>query len=209
MALTKVSIIEDDEEFAGALATILNGTPGYRCVSIHSNGEDALKDMPVDEVDILLTDLSLPGIGGAECIRRLREKSPKLLCMVLTVHEDAGKIFDSLKAGATGYLLKKTPPAQILEGIANLLQGGAPMSPAIARKVAQFFHDLPSPSEDIHQLTDREREILHYIAQNYADKEIAEKMDISHHTVRNHVKSIYAKLEVNSRMAAAAKYLRR
>jgi DNA-binding NarL/FixJ family response regulator len=209
MPLTRVSIIEDDGDFAKALATIFNGTPGYRCASIHLSGEDALKNLPVNEVDVLLSDLSLPGISGAECIRRLHERSPKLLCLVLTVHEDAAKIFESLKAGATGYLLKKTPPAQILEGIADLLQGGAPMSPAIARKVAQFFHDLPSPSEDIHQLTDREREILHYIAQNYADKEIAEKMDISHHTVRNHIKSIYAKLEVNSRMAAAAKYLRR
>lgn len=209
MALTKVSIIEDDAGFADALSRILNGTPGFRCLSTHATGEDALEDLPFADADVVLVDLSLPGIGGAECIRRLRDRSDKPLFMVLTVHEDATKIFESLKAGATGYVLKKTPPAQILEAISELVRGGAPMSPAIARKVAQHFHrDRPADGR-IGDLTDREREVLHAISGGHSDKQIAKQMDISVHTVRNHVKSIYDKLQVHSRMEAATKYLGR
>jgi DNA-binding NarL/FixJ family response regulator len=209
MPLIKVSLIEDDAGFADALSRILNGTPGFRCLSTHATGEDALEDLPFADADVVLVDLSLPGIGGAECIRRLRDRSDKLLFMVLTVHEDAARIFESLKAGATGYVLKKTAPAQILEAIAELVSGGAPMSSAIARKVAQHFHREPPAGEAIDELTDREREILHAISGGHSDKEIAAKMGISVHTVRNHIKKIYEKLRVHSRMEAAAKYLRR
>jgi len=209
MAITKVSIIEDDEVFANALATILKGTPGFRCISTHATGEDALEDLPFDSVDVVLVDLSLPGITGVECIRRLRDRSDKVLFMVLTVHQETTKIFESLKAGAVGYVLKRTPWAEIMEAISELVRGGAPMSPAIARKVAQYFHELKSRSEDLDQLTDREREVLHSIAGGYSDKEIAERMGISVHTVRNHVKSIYTKLEIRSRSEATAKYLGR
>jgi len=209
MAPTKVSIIEDDESFANALATILDGTPGFHCLSTHATGEDALEDLPFADAAVVLVDLSLPGISGAECIRRLRDRSDKALFMVLTVHEDATKIFESLKAGATGYVLKKTPPAQILEAIAELVAGGAPMSSAIARKVAQHFHGSGPASGKIGELTDREREILHQLSSGHSDKEIADQMGISIHTVRNHIKSIYAKLEVHSRSEATAKYLRR
>jgi DNA-binding NarL/FixJ family response regulator len=209
MPLIKVSLIEDDAGFADALARILNGTPGFRCLSTHATGEDALEDLPFAETDVVLVDLSLPGIGGAECIRRLRDRSDKTLFMVLTVHEDAAKIFESLKAGATGYVLKKTAPAQILEAIAELVSGGAPMSSAIARKVAQHFHTGGPGSGQIGDLTDREREILHQLSSGHSDKEIAEQMGNSIHTVRNHIKSIYAKLEVHSRSEATAKYLGR
>lgn len=209
MAPTKVSIIEDDEGFANALATILNGTPGFRCLSTHATGEDALEDLPFTEANVVLVDLSLPGIGGAECIRRLRDRSDKPLFMVLTIHEDASRIFESLKAGATGYVLKKTPPAEILEAIAELVRGGAPMSPAIARKVAQHFHRERPGSASIGGLTDREREVLHSISGGHSVKEIAELLSLSVHTVRNHIKRIYEKLQVHSRAEATAKYLGR
>ena len=209
MALTNVSIIEDEVGFAKAFATILNGTPGFHCLSTHATGEDALTDLPFTEADVVLVDLSLPGISGTECIRRLRDRSDKPLFMVLTIHEDAAKIFESLKAGATGYVLKRTPPAEILEAIAELVRGGAPMSPVIARKVAQHFHRGTAASHTIGELTDREREILHSLSSGHSDKEIGERLGISPHTVRNHVKSIYAKLQVHSRMEAATKYLGR
>jgi DNA-binding NarL/FixJ family response regulator len=202
-------LIEDDAGFADALSRILNGTPGFRCLSTHATGEDALEDLPFAEANVVLVDLSLPGIGGVECIRRLRDRSDKTLFMVLTVHEDAARIFESLKAGATGYVLKKTAPAQILEAIAELVSGGAPMSSAIARKVAQHFHNGGLGSDQIGDLTDREREILHQLSSGHSDKEIAEQMGNSIHTVRNHIKSIYAKLEVHSRSEATAKYLGR
>lgn len=209
MAPTKVSIVEDDEGFANALATILNGTPGFRCLSTHATGEDALEDLPFTDADVVLVDLSLPGIGGAECIRRLGGRSKKPLFMVLTVHEDATRIFESLKAGATGYVLKKTPPAEILEAIAELVRGGAPMSPAIARKVAQHFHRDYSGPANLGELTDREREVLHAISGGYSVQEIAKLLSLSVHTVRNHFKSIYDKLQVHSRAEATARYLGR
>lgn len=209
MALTNVSIIEDDEGFAKAFSTILNGTPGFHCLSTHATGEDALAALPFTEVDVVLVDLSLPGISGSECIRQLRDRSDKPLFMVLTIHEEATKIFESLKAGATGYVLKRTPPAEILEAIAELVRGGAPMSPVIARKVAQHFHRGTAASQTIGGLTDREREILHSLSSGHSDKEIGERLGISPHTVRNHVKSIYAKLQVHSRMEAATQYLGR
>lgn len=209
MPLIKISIVEDDEEIADGMSRILNGTPGFRCCSTHPTGEDALEKLPFSEVDVVLIDLSLPGIKGSECIRRLRNRSKKLLFMVLTIHEDADRIFESLRAGASGYVLKRTPPAIILESIAELVAGGAPMSPGVARKVAQFFHNRPVDEDELGSLTDREREILHHLAQGQSDKEIAKKLIISPHTVRNHIKSIYDKLQVDSRTKAATKYLGR
>ena len=209
MPTIKVSIVEDDAGFADALSRILNGTPGFRCLSTHATGEDALADLPFGEVDVALVDLSLPGITGAECIRRLRDRADKPLFMVLTIWEDTERIFESLKAGATGYLLKKTPPAEILESIVELSRGGSPMSPGIARKVTQFFHAIPSTAGDLDELTDREREVLHQLAQGHANKEIAALLRIRYDTVRNHVRSIYTKLHVRSRSAATARYLGR
>ena len=209
MPTIKVSIVEDDAASAESLSRILNGTPGFRCLSTHATGEDALIDLPFSDVHIVLMDLSLPGIGGAECIRRLRQRSEKLLFMVLTVWEDHEKIFESLKAGASGYLLKKTPPAEILEAIVELSLGGSPMSPAIARKVTRFFHTNPSTAGELGELTDREREVLHHLSQAHSNKEIAAHLQISYDTVRNHLRSIYEKLHVRSRAAATAKYLGR
>lgn len=211
MPLIKVSIIEDDAGFAQALACILNGTPGFKCLSTHGSGEEALDELPVEDVDVVLTDLSLPGMPGAACIRGLRARSDKPLFLVLTVHEDADRIVESLKAGATGYVLKKTPPAQILEAIAEMVSGGAPMSPVIARKVARHFQggDRGTEPKALTELTDREREILNAIATGRSDKEIARELSISVHTVGNHIRSIYQKLHIRSRAEAVARYLGR
>ena len=209
MARIKVSIIEDNENYADALATILNGTPGFTCTSTHLSGEEALTDLPFAEVDVVLVDLSLPGISGTECIRRLRDRSSHPLFMVLTVHEDATKIFESLKGGATGYVLKRTPPAEILEAIRELVRGGAPMSPGIARKVAQYFHRLASGAHGLDDLTNRQREILRILSSGATNKDIGGQLGIEVSTVANHIKSIYAKLQVHSRSEATAKYLGR
>ena len=204
-----VSIVEDDDRTRDAWVVLLNGTPGFQCVSTHPSAEDAVKSFPFEKADVAIVDLNLPGLSGVELVRRLKKRRPKLLVCIFTVHEDAEKVFESLKAGASGYVLKKTPPAQVLELLAELVAGGAPMSPAIARKVTKFFHALPDSSSELDRLTDRERDILHHINQGLSDKQIGGKLDISVNTVRNHVASIYQKLEVHSRMEAAAKYLGR
>jgi len=207
--MINVSLVEDDDQTRDAWAVLLNGTPGFRCVSTHRTAEDALAKLPIEEADVVVVDLGLPKLSGVELIRRLKLKRPKLLLCVLTVHEDPDKVFQSLKGGASGYILKKTPPAQILELIAEMVTGGAPMSPAIARKVAQYFHKLPNSAEDVDRLTDRERDVLHHISQGRADKQIARQLGISTNTVRNHVSNIYKKLHVHSRTEATVKYLGR
>jgi DNA-binding NarL/FixJ family response regulator len=209
MALIRVAIIEDDQGFAEALERILNGTPGFRCAGTFGDAESALQKLALADVEVVLTDLSLPGINGTECIRRFRRNSNQALFLVLTVHEDVDRIVESLRAGATGYVLKKTPPAEILEAIAEMAAGGAPMSPAIARKVAQYFHGAPPIGNQLSDLSDRELEILHSISTGRSDKEIGRQLSISAHTVGNHIRSIYSKLHVRSRVEAAAKYLGR
>ena len=159
--------------------------------------------------DVVLLDLSLPGASGIDCARELKRRRPALLLMILTVHEDTDKIFQSLQAGACGYLLKKTPLAQLVEAIQELVAGGSPTSPAIARKVAQHFHALPRPAAGLGQLTDREREILDLIARGRKNTAIAADLGLSPHTVDNHIRRIYEKLQVHNRTEAAAKYLAR
>lgn len=204
-----VSIIEDDDDTRAAWVVLLNGTPGFRCVSAHPSGEDALRTLSLEKTDLVVVDLGLPGLTGIEVIRRLKQQRPKTQWCVFTVHEDAGKIFDSLKAGAAGYVLKKTKPAKVLELLVELMEGGSPMSPAIARKVTKFFHSLPEPSTRLHLLTDRESDILDHISHGRTDKQISDRLKVSVHTVRNHVARIYKKLQVHSRTQATRKYLAR
>lgn len=201
----KVSIVEDDARVREALRTILDGTPGFRCLSAHETAEEALKDLPVEKADVVLMDLSLPKISGIECVRRLKERRPKLLVMVLTIHEDAERIFQSLEAGTTGYLLKKTPPPEILEAIQELVDGGSPMTPAVARKVVQAFDRSGNEVPELARLTTTERAVLERLMRGEYYKEIADALKISAHTVRNHIHHIYEKLQVNSREEAVKK----
>lgn len=213
MAVIRISIVEDDDQAREALAVLFNGTPGFRCVSTHRSAEDALKKLPVEKCDVVLLDLGLPpkktGEEGIECARSLKRLRPELLLLVLTVHEDNAKIFESLKAGASGYLLKKTPHSRLAESVQEVVDGGSPMSPAIARRVTQYFQGLPPASGGLGVLSDRERETLDHIARGRTNKEIAQQLDISPHTVGNHVAKIYAKLQVRSRAEATTKYLGR
>lgn len=207
--MIQISLVEDDDQTRDAWAIVLNGTPGFRCVSTHASAECALRNLPIEKADAVLVDLGLAGMSGIDLIRRLKQQRPKLLLCVLTVHEDTERIFESLQAGASGYILKRTAPAQILELLAEMMAGGSPMSPAIARKVTQFFHRLPTATKSLDRLTDRELDILHHVSQGKSDKQIAEKLGISVNTVRNHTSAIYDKLHVHSRTEATARYLGR
>jgi DNA-binding NarL/FixJ family response regulator len=202
----KVAIVEDDSGFREGLAFMINGTAGFRCVGSYPNAEVALKQMPREWPDVVLMDINLPEMLGIECVSKLKEMRPALHIVMLTVYLDNEQIFNSLKAGASGYLLKKTPPAKILEAIADVHAGGAPMSNTIARKLVVFFQQQKT-SDDAKNLTDREREILTYLSQAKQYREIGAILGISALTVRTHIRNIYEKLHVRSRTEAVLKFL--
>ena len=202
----KVVIVEDEERIRSNLALLLEETPGIICVGTCSSGEAALQELPTLQPHVVLMDINLPVISGVECVRQLRELMPQVQVVMLTVYDDSEQIFQALENGASGYLLKRTPPAELLKAIEDVHGGGAPMSSYIARKVVQSFQRRgPSPRET-ENLSKREEEILSYVAKGYINKEIAEALSISPETVRSHLKSIYEKLHVRSRTAAAMKY---
>lgn len=205
--MIKVAIVEDDTRFRESLAMLIGGGE-FRCVGSYPNAEAALKQMPQNWPDVVLMDINLPQMLGIELVSRLKEMRPALRVLMLTVYMDDDQIFDSLKAGASGYLLKKTPPAKILEAISDVMAGGAPMSNAIAAKVVQFFQQQ-KVSDETKNLTDREREILNHLAQGRQYKEIGEMLGISALTVRAHIQNIYEKLHVRSRTEAVLKFLGR
>jgi DNA-binding NarL/FixJ family response regulator len=204
----KVAIVEDDAEIREGLAVLINGSSGYRCVATFPDAEHAIAGLPSHAPDVVLMDIHLPKMSGIDCTEKLKTEHPNLQIMMLTVYEDDDQVFRSLAAGATGYVLKKTPPADLLEAIGSVFAGGSPMSDRIARKVVQEFHRVGRSSKEIENLTDRETEVLSYIAKGYPDKVIAEKLFISSETVRSHIRSVYQKLHVRSRTQAALKFLR-
>ena len=204
-----VSIVEDHSPTRDAIECILKGTPGYRFVSSHADTDDAVVHLPVNRVDVVLVDISLPGASGIECVRRLKQRKPEIHVIMFTVHDDSERIFQSLRAGASGYILKRSSPTEILEAIREVAGGGAPMTPQIARRVLQHFHQSSVATAELDQLTNREGEVLHHLSTGYTAKEIAETLHISFETVRNHIKSIYTKLQVTSRAEAVVKYIGR
>lgn len=203
--MINVAIVEDEDEVREGLAMLINGSEGFRCVQRYSSAEKALPDTLKNKPDVVLMDINLPGMSGIECTRQLKARQRDLPIMVLTVYDDDEKIFESLKAGASGYLLKKTPPAKILEAIVELYNGGSPMSSRIARKVVQTFQAMGPSSEETENLSKREHEILFYLAKGYRYKEIAKALFISIETVRTHLRNIYEKLHVRSRSEAVLK----
>ena len=205
----RVSIVEDNDEIREGLAVLINGSPGYQCVATYPDAERALSQIPLLRPDVVLMDIHLPKMSGIECVEKLKEHNPDLPVMMLTVYEDDDNVFQSIVAGATGYVLKKTPPTELLEAISDLHNGGSPMSDRIARKVVQAFQQMGKSSRETENLTHRESEILSYVAKGYQDKEIAEKIFLSSETVRTHLRNIYKKLHVRSRTEAALKYLRK
>jgi len=207
--IINVAIVEDNDKIRDGLAMLIDGSEGFRCTATYSNAEDALKYLPGKKPDVVLMDIQLPKMSGIECVENLIEKSPDLQIMMLTVYEDNEQVFKSLAAGATGYILKRTPPAELLEAIRELHEGGSPMSDQIARKVVQTFQQIGKSSKETENLSERETEILSYLAKGYQDKEIAEKFFLSVKTIRTHLRNIYKKLHVHSRTEAVLKYLRK
>jgi len=175
-----------------------------RCVGAHASGEEGLRDIPGENPDVVLMDINLPGMNGIQCVARLKEHMPKIQVLMLTTYDDGDLIFDSLRAGANGYLLKNMPQRELVQAVQQVHAGGAPMSLQIARKVINHFHKAKSVSE-LEQLTARELEILRLLAKGHMYKEIADHLAISMSTVRTHITSVYEKLHVHSRTEAAMK----
>ncbi len=203
----KVSIVEDDRGTRETLTELVGRAPALRCVGAHPNGEEALRDIPGEQPDVVLMDINLPGMSGIECVARLRERLPKTRVLMLTTYEEGDLIFDSLRKGASGYLLKNMPPAELIQAVEQVHAGGAPMSMQIARKVVNHFHQIKEPSSEVEKLTKREQEILSLLAKGYLYKEIADQLGITLSTVRAHLHTIYEKLHVQSRTQAVVKFL--
>mgnify|MGYP001794485951 CR=1 FL=1 len=198
-----VSIIEDDDDIRDSLSIIINGAPDYCCSGSYEDAESAISEIATQQPDVVLMDIELPGMSGIECVKVLRESLPDADILMLTVHEDDDIVFESLCAGACGYLTKNTPPVKLLEAIREVHEGGAPMSTNIARMVISSFK-----KESRHGLSDREREVLALLCKGKSYKMIADDLCISSNTVRSHIKSIYRKLEVTSSSQAVARAIR-
>ena len=204
-----VSIVEDNDKLRGTLARVLNRVEGFRCVSQHPSAEDALKELPGVKPDVVLMDINLPGMNGVECVRQLKQVAPKIQSLMLTVYEDTENIFNALAAGASGYLLKRTKSAELLEAIREVHRGGSPMTTHIARKVTQSFQKVGPSSQPTENLSQREQEVLDCLSNGFLYKEIADKLGISYETVHTYIRRIYEKLQVRTRTEAVAKFLRR
>lgn len=199
-----VAIVEDIKEIREGLQLLIDSSNDFLCKEVYASAEDALKGLPSSQPDVILMDINLPGMNGIECIRQLKPQCPDTLFIMSTIYEDDENIFESLKVGATGYLLKKTEPSKILEAIKEVHAGGSPMSSQIARKVIASFQPK-SGIDDVHILTPREKEILKALSKGLRYKEIAFEMQISIETVRSHVRRVYEKLQVQSRTEALNK----
>jgi DNA-binding NarL/FixJ family response regulator len=202
----KIVVVEDETWIREDLVRKINAAPGFRCVNNYRTGEDALAGIPADQPDVVLMDINLPGMDGVECVRRLRVNLPHVKHLMLTVYSEGEKIFNSLLAGANGYLLKRTSTAKLLEAIQEVCSGGAPMSSSIARKVVDYFNEMGKVKSDTPTLTPREQQVLELLAKGAAYKNIADHLSLSIDTIRMNVKHIYAKLHVHSRSEATAKY---
>jgi len=193
-----VAIVEDNAEFRRQLTQFLSGAPGFRCACVCASAEEALVQIPKSAPDVVLMDIQLPGMSGIACTAALRKKLPEVPVMILTVYEDADAIFDALKAGARGYLLKRGDPARTLEAIVELHRGGAPMTSQIARRVIASFHRAPPLEHPQDRLTAREEEILELFASGHSTREVAGKLNLAYETVRWHLRHIYDKLHVHT-----------
>lgn len=207
-----VAIVEDNNDIRLALEQIIESADEYTLSGSCISGEDALVKLPILNPKVVLMDIGLGGINGIEVVRELKATHPEMLFMMCTIYDEDEKIFEALSAGASGYILKKTSPAKLLEGIRELLEGGAPMSSQIARKVVDAFQNKPVPtsaSTSLDVLSRRENEILEMLSTGLLYKEISDRLFISSETVRKHVYHIYEKLHVSNRIEAVNKYFGR
>lgn len=204
----KVGIVDDDEGIRASLGALIRRAPALKLAGDYADAESALKEIPRKPPDVVLMDINLPGLNGVECVRQLKGALPDVQFLMLTVYEDSDSLFNSLKAGASGYLLKRTAPARLLEAIRDVHTGGSPMSPQLARRVVQYFSRPAEGDSSVARLTAGEKQFLDELAKGYAYKEIAGRMGISIDTVRSYVRTVYEKLHVHSRTEAVVKYLR-
>jgi DNA-binding NarL/FixJ family response regulator len=206
-AAIKVAIIEDEREIRECLALLVNGTEGYTCTGSYRSMEEALEKIARQVPDVVLSDIGLPGMNGIEGVRLLKERYPNLLVLMLTVYDDDERIFDAMCAGACGYLLKKTPPARLLDSLREVVAGGAPMSPEVARRVIALFREIRPPERADYHLTPHETRLLKLFVEGHNYKTAAAELRVSVNTVNFHVRSIYDKLQVHSRSEAVVKAL--
>lgn len=210
-----VSIVEDNDQLRGTLAKVIDRAEGFSFASDYGNAEEALTDLPKVMPDVVLMDINLPGMNGVECVRKLKTILPKTQVMMLTVYEDTENIFNALAAGASGYMLKRTPTKELLEAIREMQRGGSPMTTHIARLVVQSFQKTGAPAAaqpaggELSELSEREQQVLDLLAQGLIYKEIAEKLNIGYETVHTYIRRIYEKLQVRTRTEAVAKFLQR
>ena len=207
-AALAVGIVEDDRGTREGLAALVGGTPGFCCVGTYPSVEEALTGLASTVPDVLLLDIHLPGLSGSEGVRLLRDRYPRMQVLMLTVYTEEERIFESLCNGACGYLLKKTPPARLLESIAEAHAGGSPMSPEIARKVVVVLQKTGPVEKPEQALTPHERRIIRMLADGDSYQEVGDRLGITVNTVRNYIRRIYEKLQVHTKSEAVSKALR-
>jgi len=206
---TKVCIVEDNTNLREALSLMIEVSKGYVLLGAYGSAEEALKEIPLCSPDVVLMDINLPMISGIECTSILKNTYPDIQFLICTSLEENDKIFSALKAGASGYILKTDGMTKILQGIEDVLHGGAPMSNIIARKVLESFSKKSSPHFSLQLLTERENEILQLMATGMLNKEMAYNINISEGTIRKHIENIYRKLHVNTRVEAVNIYIQK
>ena len=207
---TRVALVEDDAGVRRSLAKLVAATPGLECVATSASGEEAVRDIPASHPDVVVMDIKLPGMSGIECTRRLKRMLPDLPVLMLTVYNESNLIFDALRAGAGGFLLKRAAVVELAHAIKDVLDGGAPMTAHVARRIVDFYRTAP-PAADapVEGLSDRERAILEQVSRGARNQDIADTLDIGLSTVRTHLRNIFRKLHVRSRTEAAAKFRQR
>jgi DNA-binding NarL/FixJ family response regulator len=206
-SIIEVAIVEDRREIRESLVTLIGGTEGYHCTGGYRSMEEALAKVKFHLPHVVLCDIGLPGMSGIEGIRILRELYPDLLILMLTIYDDDERIFEAICAGACGYLLKKTPPVRLLDSLKEAVQGGAPMSPEVARRVIALFREIRPPERADYELTPHETRLLKLLAEGHNYKTAALELSVTVHTVSFHLRSIYEKLQVHTKTEAVAKAL--
>ena len=204
--MIKIAIVEDDRTTREGLETVINLAAGFHCVCTCMTAEDALRLLPPLAPQVVLMDIQLPKMSGVECVSRLKELLPSVQVIMVTVYEDPDRIFCALRAGACGYLLKRSTPEQIVAAIRDVRQGGVPMSTGIARKVIAHFREQEAVASDVEKLSNREREVLNLVVRGLSNKEVVDRLGISIEGVRWHLKNIYQKLHVHSRTEVLVKF---
>ena len=203
--MTKVLIYEDNPQLREGLSLLINGSPGFEVVSAFKNCNNAVDEVAAFRPDVVLMDIDMPGTNGIEGLKKIRETNTDVKVLMLTVFDDNKNVFEAIKNGANGYVLKKTPPAKLLEYIEEAHSGGAPMTSSIATQVLKMFSQIKHPATEDYNLSDREKKVLELLVNGYSYKMIAAELFIAIDTVRSHIKKIYEKLHVNSKSEAVAK----